>query len=234
MNSTNNFAGHPEPTDETHLSQFMHSEAELPVCLDVIMDTVEAYLRRLCADMASSCAPLITRAAGGLSHLDRVAGDPARFSRLTFDDAVSILNADPRWIRTDDGWRTLTRAGEHELMARCGQFLWVTHWDHRAVPFYQAVDEAGRALNADLLFGPGEVVGAGQRHATGEQVVDALRTHGVAPETYGWYIEMKRAMPMETSGFGLGIERFLMWLLQHDDIRDMQIFPRENGRQISP
>lgn len=223
-----------EPVDETHLSQFMHSEAELPASLDVIMDVAEDYLRRICGDLAASCPDLIAHATGALTHLDRVVGDPSRFSRVTFEDAAGVLNSDPRWIRTEAGWRTLTRAGERELMARCGQFLWVTHWDQMAVPFYQAVDDAGRALNADLLFGPGEVIGAGQRHTTGEQVADALRTHGVAAENYDWYVEMKHVAPMETSGFGLGIERFLMWLLQHDDIRDMQIFPRENGRQISP
>jgi asparaginyl-tRNA synthetase len=223
-----------EQTDETHLAQFMHSEAELPGSLDEIMNVVEDYLRRLCGELAGTCADLIARATGDLSHLDRVLHDPRPFVRLTFDNAVAVLNGDPRWVRTDDGYRTLTRAGEYELMARCGPFVWVTHWDHKAVPFYQAVDARGRALNADLLFGPGEVVGAGQRHTTHDEVAEALRSHGVAADHYTWYVDMKRITPMQTSGFGLGIERFLMWLLGHDDIRDMQIFLRENGRHIAP
>jgi aspartyl/asparaginyl-tRNA synthetase len=32
----------------------------------------------------------------------------------------------------------------------------------------------------------------------------------------------------------MGVERFYMWLGQHDDIRDYQIFVRENGATILP
>ena len=39
---------------------------------------------------------------------------------------------------------------------------------------------------------------------------------------------------MVTSGFGMGIERFLAWVLRHDDIRDMQILPRVNGKAVIP
>jgi uncharacterized protein DUF4145 len=35
-----------------------------------------------------------------------------------------------------------------------------------------------------------------------------------------------RTVPMRTSGFGLGIERFLLWVLGHDDIRDIPLVPR--------
>lgn len=223
-----------EAVDATHLAQFMHSEAELPGDLGTVLDVVEEYLRYVTSELVSRCGGLIGQVAGGLGHTARLLDDTAPFCRITFDQAVDILGTDPGWVRSCGRWRTLTRDGERELMARCGQFLWVTHWDELAVPFYQAVDDEGRALNADLLFGPGEVVGAGQRHATGEKVMAALQARGVGAEPYRWYAEMKAAAPMMTSGFGLGVERYLMWLLCHDDIRDLQILPRENGRHIVP
>jgi asparaginyl-tRNA synthetase len=223
-----------ETSDATHLSQFMHSEAELPGGLDGVITIVEEYLRCVTSELVTRCGSVIREVAGGLDHAERLLDDPAPFRCVTFDDAADILSADCRWVRNEGRWRTLTRAGEQELIARCGQFLWVTHWDHLAVPFYQAVDEAGRALNADLLFGPGEVVGAGQRHTTADEVTAALHAHDVGPAPYQWYTEMKKVAPMTTSGFGLGVERYLMWLLRHDDIRDLQILPRENGRSIVP
>ncbi len=39
---------------------------------------------------------------------------------------------------------------------------------------------------------------------------------------------------MKTSGFGMGIERFILWLLNHNDIRDCQILPRFNGINVLP
>ena len=46
-----------------------------------------------------------------------------------------------------------------------------------------------------------------------------------------WYVEMREIAPMRTSGFGMGSERFLLWLLQHDDIRDLQLLCREPGHE---
>ena len=128
------------------------------------------------------------------------------------------------------------RPGERELMKRFGGFVWVTHWDHLAVPFYQAFadDTHQAALNADLLFGMGETVGSGERHAGSEEMTAALDLHQVSGESYEWYSRMKQQQPMRTAGFGLGIERLLMWVLDHDDIRDMQLLPRTNGRLDVP
>ena len=42
---------------------------------------------------------------GDLSHLDRVIRHTGPFERLTFDEAVEVLNGDPRWVRAEGGWR---------------------------------------------------------------------------------------------------------------------------------
>lgn len=226
-----------EPNDPTHLCQFFHSEAEIRGGLDDVIALVEAYVRRITSDIVTECADLVRRIAGDLSHVERLLGDDRPFTRLTFAEAADLLGYGGRFVTTDpaNGWRTLTRAGEQELMRRHGEFVWVTHWDHLAVPFYQAFDDTGRcALNGDLLFGPGEVVGAGERHATGDEVLAALARHEVPADSYSWYIAMKDTSPLRTAGFGMGVERYLMWLLRQDDIRDFQIFLRDNGKDLLP
>ena len=45
---------------------------------------------------------------------------------------------------------------------------------------------------------------------------------------------MKKIKPLKTSGFGMGTERFFMWVLKCDDIRNMQICLRFNGENILP
>ncbi|MEU0086196.1 amino acid--tRNA ligase-related protein [Streptomyces sp. NPDC006274] len=108
------------------------------------------------------------------------------------------------------------------------EFMWVTHFDHLSVPFYQAFgdEEQRTAANADLFFGMGEVVGSGERHADSEQMRKALAMHDVPERDYAWYAEMKERLPMRTSGFGMGLERFLMWVLNHHDIRDIPLISR--------
>jgi asparaginyl-tRNA synthetase len=229
-----------EDADATHLCQFFHSEAEVPGGLDDVIAVVEQYLLALTKALVEEEGALVERVAGGLGHVENLLDRDGELRRLTFDEASALLGDDARFVVThteDHGKsRTLTRAGEHELMRRLGQFVWVTDFDHLAVPFYQAYtdDSMSWARNADLLFGAGETVGAGERHMNGDDTRRALAAHGVAEAPYEWYIAMKDLRPMRTSGFGLGIERYLMWLLQHDDIRDMQLLPRFNGVDIVP
>ena len=40
---------------------------------------------------------------------------------------------------------------------------------------------------------------------------------------------MKTHYPLQTSGFGMGLERFLAFIFKHDDIRDFQLMPRLKG-----
>ena len=228
-----------EESDETHLAQFYHAEAEVQVDLDGIIGIVDQYFSRLCEALLVECgselATVVT--AGDLGHLEDFADRNARVSRLTFDDAVEELAAVDGAITTSKcgRWRDLTRKGERLLVEQFGPLVWVTHWDSLAVPFYQAVDHKGHALNGDLLveYG-GEVVGAGQRHAAVADLLDALQLHELPAEDYGWYVEMKRRYPLRTSGFGMGVERFLMWATRRNDIREFELLVRRNGETWAP
>ncbi|XP_053708295.1 uncharacterized protein LOC128751352 [Synchiropus splendidus] len=81
----------------------------------------------------------------------------------------------------------------------------------------------------DLLLGLVETLGLGEHHSIPEMVQEALRHHAVPEQSYKWYIDMRRVKPLLTSGWGMGTERYLCWLLQHSDVRDMHIIPRMKG-----
>ncbi|KUM95731.1 asparaginase [Streptomyces cellostaticus] len=225
-----------EDADSTHLNQFFHSEAEIPGGLDDVMRVSEEYVRDLARRALTELADELRAVVGDLSHIEHMATtDP--FVRLTFDEAVSLLGDDPAAVVTHaQGWRTLTRHGEHRLLREVSPFVWVSHYDHLSVPFYQAYAAGGQrsALNADLLFGPGEVIGCGERHVGGEDTLRALEHHQVPPEDYDWYVRMKAESPMHTAGFGMGVERWLMWMLKQPDIRELQLVPRLNGVSLMP
>ena len=135
-----------------------------------------------------------------------------------------------------EGYRSISSLGEQELMRRKGGYVWLINADELSVPFYQAInpDDLRSAINGDLLFGIGETVGSGERHSNSNELKEAIIRHDVNMEDYSWYIKMKEIYPMVTSGFGMGIERYLMWLTNEDDIRDFQLLPRFNGVCINP
>ena len=207
-----------EEPDERHLNEFSHIEAEIPGSLSDVMRTVERLLQYV---------------VDGLTSQNLV---NASFSRaiaevrtITYEEVLRLLGDNPALVRrVPFAGMALTSGGEQEILRRIGAPVWVTHPPIGLVPFYQkAIDQ--RALAADLLLGIGETVGCGERHFERREVESALASHEVDPVPYRWYAELKEMKRIQTAGFGLGLERLLLWLLQHDDIRDVQLLPRLKG-----
>ncbi|WP_198028894.1 amino acid--tRNA ligase-related protein [Actinoplanes sp. N902-109] len=222
-----------EQSDATHLNEFFHSEAEIPGGLEDVIAVADAYVRHLAAALLTDLAEPLRRSAAGSAHIERFLDTPSH--RLSFDQAVDDLGADPAFFTFHDGWRTITRAGEQKLMDRYGPGVWLTHNDTLAVPFYQATTDGGaRALNADFLLGPGEILGCGERQLTAAGLRASLDLHQVDEDDYAWYVAMKEFHPQRTSGFGLGVERFAMWALGRSDIRDLQLAERSHGTVTAP
>jgi aspartyl/asparaginyl-tRNA synthetase len=64
---------------------------------------------------------------------------------------------------------------------------------------------------------------------------ESLSRQGLQSDPYEWYIDLRRQKNYQiTSGFGMGIERFIAWSLGHDDIRDMLPYPRLKNVQSFP
>lgn len=223
-----------EDADSTHLCQFYHSEVEIRGGLEDAMVSAENYIKAMALEILANCSEELALRANGTAHLESFVA--TTIPRVRFDEAAKILGENSDLIVQREGWRNITRLGERHLMEHFGGPVWITHWDHLAVPFYQAFDpeERTKAMNADLLLGTGEVLGLGERHATGVEVRASLELHQVTHESYRWYIEMKDSFPLKTAGYGMGVERFLLWVLGHDDIRDLQILPRFNGQSVVP
>lgn len=204
--------------------RFYHAEAEIRGGIDDMMAMVESYVRRLTLDIVSEVGPTVDKLTGGLGYLDAILDRDDGFPQITVDEAVALLKGYPDLVRHHhEGFRTITRAGERRLIEQHGGVVWLTKQDHMAVPFYQRFvpGDDRLALASDLLFGLGEVAGSGERHREAADVKRALTQHEVDSKLYEWYMEMCENKPLLTSGFGLGSERYIAWLLNHDDIRDL-------------
>lgn len=231
-----------EDPDATHLNQFYHVECELLGDMNAAISIAEGFVAHLTHTMLKAHSKIILSVAGTLSHVqDMLRRLEEPLPRVTLDQAITMLpSADClEWVQKGQPQfgRKLTRKGERILIEKYGGAVWLTELDHLGVPFYQAyVEGSGRnkAKAADLLLGLGETVGLGERHSTAEMVQEALRHHAVPEESYRWYMNMRQVIPLSTSGWGMGTERYLCWLLQHDDVRDMQIIPRLKAKKYMP
>jgi asparaginyl-tRNA synthetase len=225
-----------EPVDETHLNEFMHAEVEIPGGLDDVIRLGSEYVTALADAALRSFAPRIEAAAGSVAHVERLLAYGGAIPTIRFDEAQSRLANVPNAFREiAPGIPTITRAGERALLDLIGEAVWLTHMPALACPFYQEPEPGTSAcLSADLLMGIGEVLGSGERCSDGETVRRSLSAHRVEAEPYDWYIRMKDLRPLRTAGFGLGLERFIMWLLECDDIRRCTLWEREFGVTSAP
>lgn len=216
-----------EEPDATHLNQFCHIEFEIPGDLDKTMDLSWKLIQAISKSLIDNCSSEIISAVGTLDHLKAVFN--LSFPPQTkFSEAVNFVGKDG-YINVSDNARALTKNGEKQISKAYAKAdaLWITHMDSLSVPFYQACEPDLKAsLTADLLLCGREVVGSGHRHTDANDVVAALKAHQVNPDDYEWYIRMKEGFPISTSGMGLGLERFLMWVLKCDDIRDIPLVSR--------
>ncbi len=122
--------------------------------------------------------------------------------------------------------------------------IWIKNFDRDRVPFYQKPDPENpeRVICADLIFPPiiegsfgGEIVGGGQRQDNEDEMRESLKRQNVDAEVYEWYINLRNLPNYEiSSGFGLGVERFITWALARDDIKDAIPYPRLKNTRTYP
>lgn len=226
-----------EESDDRHLGQFYHSEAEIKGNLEDVMALVEEYTISLLNKILVNGKEEVLEIAGTLSHIKKVIELGVNgFPRVSLEEAIRLLKNDARYVEVNiHGYKAITTLGEKKLIEMFGGIVWLTHHDYKATPFYQARDETKKyCLNADLLFGIGEVVDCGERHENYCDLIQSMKELHVDIESYQWYCFMKDKYPLKTSEFGMGIERFLLFILRQEDIRDMQIIPRLNNKICNP
>ena len=79
----------------------------------------------------------------------------------------------------------------------------------------------------DLLVpGVGEIVGGSQREERYDVLEKRIEEMGLNKKDYWWYLDLRRYGTVPHSGYGLGLERALMYLTGMTNIRDVIPFPR--------
>ncbi|MCD6399511.1 asparagine--tRNA ligase, partial [candidate division WOR-3 bacterium] len=100
--------------------------------------------------------------------------------------------------------------------------------------FYKPSDpnDPGKALCFDLLAtdGYGEIIGGSERETNIEVLKEKLIRDGEDPANYEWYMDLRRYGSVPHSGFGMGVERAVRWILRLDHIKDAIGFPRLRNR----
>jgi len=239
-----------EKPDKRHLNQFFHCEAEIKGELNDLTPIIEGYIKIL-AEALIAMPNILARLSANyketVTSLNRII-NLKKFPEIYFDEAIEALakSKNKKFITCGKFGRSISSEGEIKLatILNLKTPFWVRNYDRDTVPFYQKPNpkDQNKTINADLIFPPiikgsfgGEVVGCGQRQDNAKEMIDSLIRQNIALEPYEWYINLRKQPNYQiTSGFGLGIERFITWSLCRDNIRDAILYPRLKDIEMCP
>ena len=149
-----------------------------------------------------------------------------KWPRITYEEALEIVNRKGGKMK----WGDDPGADEERMiMSEFETPVFVTHWPREIKAFYMKVDEKDEkvVLGSDLLAPPvGEIIGGSEREWKLELLLENMKIQKLDPKEYEWYLDLRRYGSVPHSGFGMGMERFVMAVLNLEHIRDALPFPR--------
>ncbi|MFA5736762.1 MAG: aspartate--tRNA(Asn) ligase [Candidatus Paceibacterota bacterium] len=141
----------------------------------------------------------------------------------TGEDSTNEPDLEPQHER----WLCKYAKKEHS-----SDFIFITHFPTSKRPMYTYEDEndLGYTKSFDLLFRGIEVTTGGQRIHNYDKLLAAIKTKGLNPEKFTYYLQtFKYGMPPH-GGFALGLERLTARLLGLENVKEATLFPRDLNR----
>lgn len=220
-----------------HAAEFWMVEPEMAFCdLEGDMELAEEMLTSLVKRVLDLCQEdlsLFSRFVdkGLLARLEGVgAGD---FERLSYTDAITLLQESKKDFSFPVAWGVNLQS-EHERFLTESYFkkpVTVYNYPKEVKPFYMRSNDDGKTVTAMDVLVPeiGEIIGGAQREERLDILLAQMQLHGVDQAAYQWYIDTRRYGSCPHAGFGLGLERLLMFVTGVKNIRDVIPFARTPG-----
>jgi nondiscriminating aspartyl-tRNA synthetase len=153
------------------------------------------------------------------------------FKRIIYDDVIKNLNKNGCPINWGEDLGAEEENLLGEIMKKDGHdFYFVTKYPIDAKPFYTMPEGVKYSRGFDLECKGVEIASGSQRIHDVELLKKRLEACDLNPEDFESYLKAFRFGMPPHGGFGFGIERFLMELLDIKNIRECILFPRDRTR----
>ncbi|MDR2167558.1 MAG: asparagine--tRNA ligase [Clostridiales bacterium] len=217
-----------------HLAEFWMLEpeiafADLDDCMTLIEDMVK-FTTNYCLEHAPEEMAFFDKfiEKGLLDRLKNVV--ESDFGRISYTEAIEALQNSGQKFEFPVSWGCDLQT-EHERYISEILFkkpVFVTDYPKEIKAFYMRRNDDGKTIaGCDLLVpGIGEIVGGSQREERFDMLKAVMEENGISTEEMAWYLDLRRFGGAKHSGFGLGFERFLMFISGMTNIRDVIPFPR--------
>lgn len=211
-----------------HLAEYTHVEAEcafisyedlLNRLEDLVVDVVDRILKTPYKDVVFELNPEFK--------------PPKKpFRRITYIDAIKYLKDHD--IKKDDGsfyefGDDIPEAPERKMTDQINEPIFLCKFPAEIKSFYmvKCKEDARITESVDLLMpNVGEIIGGSMRIWQYDELMAGFAREKIDPTNYYWYTDQRRFGTCPHGGYGLGLERFLCWILNRFHIREVCLYPR--------
>jgi len=214
-----------------HLTEFWMVEPEVAYAkLDDVMVLAENFISHIVARVLENRQEELKHLERDTSKLEKIAPP---FPRLQYDDAVKMLQEAHAAGKVENRFEWGGDFGAPDETYLSDQFdrpVLVHRYPSAVKAFYMEPDpqRSDLALCVDVLApeGYGEVIGGGERASSLELLLQRIHEHGLPPEAFDWYLDLRKYGSVPHAGFGMGIERAVTWICGLEHVRETIPFPR--------
>ena len=220
-----------------HVAEFWHVEpevafAELPDIIEIAEDLIKHIINTVLTKCSEELKFFDAHFEKGLiDKLKNVVDND--FAVMTYTEAIEALKASGESFQYPVEWGEdlMTEHERYISEQLCKRPVFLTDYPKEIKSFYMKQNPDGKTVAAtDLLVpGVGEIIGCSEREADLDKLLAAMEIRGMNIDDYSDYISLRRFGSVPHSGFGLGLERIIMYVTGVQNIRDVILYPRTVG-----
>ncbi len=225
-----------------HLHEYWHFEIEAAwYTLEDLIKTTEEALKYAIGKTLEERREEFELIGRDVQKLRKVLDES--WVRMKYREAIDILQS--KGVNIEYG-QDLGADEERVLTMEFEVPIFLMYYPREIKAFYMYEVGDGTVKNFDLLApeGYGEIIGGSEREWRYEILRKKIEEWGLNKlkvkigdeeiEAYKWYEDLRKYGSVPHSGWGLGLERFTMWVCGLEHIRDSIPFPRLRGGWLYP
>jgi len=211
-----------------HVSEFISFDGEMS-WIDSqkdVMETIESVLSYVFPALAEQ----------GAEHLSilgkKVVAPRTPYPVLGYRDCLDMLAEAGMTLEDGDDLGTEGEKLIGEMMAQDGyDMYWIVEYPEREKPFYiMEKDGTPYSYSFDLDYKGQEISSGGQREHRYDRLVQRMEAKGLDIDSFHSYLDAFRYGMPPHGGWGIGLERLLVKMLDLPNIREAILFPRDVNR----